>query len=301
MWKSLIYYLILFNIIFTPNHAIPKSKTGKINIATNPNGVIIFINGKEIGKTPIENQDIRFGTHKLKLAINQFNSIELTFKITKKNPYLNLYYPITLINISGSPINAKIKFNDQKVGNLPLENLIVPLGKHKLKIEKAGFHSYKNNSYLINKRQIYRSNIFLTSKSKMYSTLMSTLLPGSGQIYSGRKFGYIIGLSAIGSAAMYFSIRNNFKNAKEQYLLDNTNYHNNKDIALMNELYSKMNSSYDVMKQKNNISKITLGITLTAWLYNVFDTYFFFPKNKIEQVSISNNNEYSLISFNFNF
>ena len=87
--------------------------------------------------------------------------------------------------IEGSPKDAIVKVNGEEIGKIPTEKLALTYGEYHISISKPGFFS-TDESITINNEYDFRHNIHLEPKSKLSAGLYSTLLPGSGQVYSGR-------------------------------------------------------------------------------------------------------------------
>jgi len=250
-------------------------------------------------------RNIILGEHRIQIDEQKFITIDETFELTEEQNFLQLNYPLEykkfVLNFSGAPNNAEVNIDGKRVGKLPLRDLKMNFGEYNLKVSKPGFYKYEKN-IILNKEQPYNFNIKLDPKSKGIATLLSAFIPGSGQFYSDREMtGIILGAASIGAAISGFYLHNQYKDKKDLYFVNKDNYEQNIDLTRMTSLYSTLKDSHKGMEDTYNTSRIILGIAATIWIYNIVDSYIFFPKQGTINTNVSANENSGNLSININF
>jgi hypothetical protein len=254
---------------------------GTVHVVSNPEKARVAIDERFIGETPLQFGKIGKGLHTLTITLENYEKFETEFEISSENRTKTYNVPLILLesslNIEGTPRGAQINIDGKAFGLIPIEKAKINFGRHDIAVKKQGFFDYEQN-ILINKAGSYNINIQLEPKSKYSALLYSTFLPGSGQVYAGRKTqGIIVGLAALGSAATSFIFNNSYLDKRDKYIADKNAYDINTDLGKMESLYNTMQDGYSTMEDAESKSKIMFGIMAAVWLYNVLDAMLFFP------------------------
>lgn len=273
-------FIILAALTFLNLRVYAEDKYGKLNITTEPAGAMVVIDGHELGQTPIKNQQIKYGRHTLRFKIGKLESVEETFVVDKNNAVINLYHPFAIMRLQGKPPDAQVHVGDLNIPGLPTNYFLIPYGTYDVSVRKAGYSRFSQNHVVLNQLKIYKQNIELKPRNRWMCTVLSTFLPGSGQYYAARTKGVWLGYAAISGAITSTIMYQQYLSARTSYLDNSDKYWENNDVSLMTELYDAKISSYDDMKSKYKAASITIGITAAVWLYNIFDAYWFFPKQQ---------------------
>jgi hypothetical protein len=300
------YQIYIKEIIVLPGEILPQDivmnlLSGRLQVISNPAGALVEINDQNIGNTPLDSVLIPIGKHQLKVSKEKYISFESEFEISKENisPRFNisLARKEAVLNLNLIPADALIEINNNKVN----KSLTLDYGEYDISITKPGFNDY-SKTIKIDKNEPYNLNINLEPKSKTTAFLYSTILPGSGQIYSGNTTkGIIIGITTIGAAATFILLNQDYSNKRKQYLEDQEIYENTIDLENIPNLYITMEKSYDEMKNTYDYTRIMVGITGVVWLYNILDSILFFPDQSGFEISASEKNGNKRLSLNINF
>ncbi len=287
-----------------PLTVILEPKKGKVIITSEPSRVPVELDGKTIGNTPLFLDKILLGRHRIKIEEQKFIIIDEQFELTEERDSLYFNYPLALkeyiLSFQGSPGNAEVKIDGNKVGYLPIEELKMNYGEYNLNINKPGFYKY-DKSIALKKNQPYNFNINLQPKSKGLATLFSCLIPGSGQYYSDREImGILLGAASIGGAVTSFILNSQYKDKKDTYFVNKNDYEQNIELSKMANLYSTLKDSHQNMEGTYNKSRIIMGVTAAIWLYNIVDTFLFFPNQGNLNVNVSSNEKRAKLSINLN-
>ena len=293
------------DIVIVPGQTLPVDAVlyvvvGSATVTSKPADAKIILDGNNVGKTPMNLNDIPVGKHVIKLELENYDSYTTEFEITEEKSTERIYGKLNKLQsrlaIQGSPTNSTIEINGTKVGTLPLKERSIEFGSHDITISKPGFYTY-NKFLLVNKSDLYTLSIKLSPKSRTSATLYSTILPGSGQIYSGRSTpGILLGAASLGGLAVTFALNSSYQDKRNQYLDNKQAYEDNTDPDRMTDLYSAMLSSYDDMESTYNSARIAGILTAVVWVYNIVDTYIFFPKQSGVQLSVYSDDDRVLLS-----
>jgi len=127
--------LLTFHVELSP-------KTGMITINSNPSGAEVYIDGQKVGETPLEHYVLPIGLHQVLIKKEGYKdevfnvSIqegkELTFNV-------ELSPKTGMITITTDPSGAEVYIDGLKVGETPLEQYVLTVGKHTIVIKKEGY------------------------------------------------------------------------------------------------------------------------------------------------------------------
>jgi serine/threonine protein kinase len=125
------------------------SPAGIINITTQPAGIPVFMDGKEIGISPVADLKIASGKHRFKLQKDGFKDYDTTLNISQKQNYTiskNLVPMIGKLKLRAKPygsiyIDDQLKKSDT---DIPL-NIEVPSGTRKIKITHPKYGTWEKS------------------------------------------------------------------------------------------------------------------------------------------------------------
>jgi hypothetical protein len=297
-------------IIIIPGETLPvnvdfSKDAGSVQISSKPANAKIELDNRYIGETPLIYKKLAKGKHKILVTLKDYETFEAEFEIDKYR--LSQKFDISLkakestLSVLGSPKNAEIAVDDSSLGYLPMQKAKILYGAHKVTVAKPGFFTFRKD-ILISSHDPYLLNITLEAKSKYSALLYSTLLPGSGQIYSGRTTtGIILGASTLGCATVSLLFTSDYNDKNDQYMIDKKAYDNNTDLGKMDALYKTTQDSYSEMEDAHQRAQIMWGLTIAVWFYNMADAVFFFPGQNSPDLSAETDASGSKLVFSFHF
>lgn len=258
-----------------------STSSGSVDVSSRPVRARVEIDDRYIGETPIVFSQLTKGMHKIMVSLENHEPFSSEFEISEENRAqkfnISLIPQESSLTIRGIPRQANIYIDGNVAGLLPLENKKILYGLYDIAVSKPGFYSY-NKNILIEKSEPYTIDIRLEAKSKYSALLYSTLLPGSGQVYSGRTTqGIILGTAALGAAVTTLIFYGDYLDKKDTYSANKNAYDTNTDLGDMESLYATMQNSYSEMEDSNSRAKIMFGVTAAVWIYNMVDAVLFFP------------------------
>jgi len=153
-------------------------------------------------------------------------------------------------------------------------------GKYKLTIREDGYETYRQSLYLFP----YKSTeltFSLVPKTRFKAAWRSMIIPGWGQMYSGRKGkGIFFTVLAAGAAGYYFITDDDFSEKLNDYNQINFRYNSAETEAEKASLYSLLGSAKQKAYDAENKRVIALGGMIGIWGLNLIDALFFFPREK---------------------
>ena len=117
---------------------------GYVSITSNVDNAEVYIDGKYVGHTPIENYKLSVGTHEIKVAKNGYRDFIDTINIEAGKTlevYAELISENATLEIISSPSDAKVYINDRYYGKTPL-TVELPAGTYTISVKKEGYETY---------------------------------------------------------------------------------------------------------------------------------------------------------------
>ena len=176
-----------------------KPAWADVEIDTKPSEAEIFIDGKNIGLTPLD-LDIMEGQHTLEIKKNGFKNFTTEIAVkAKENIVLELFNLSLLdskINIISNPKEASVNINSIYRGLTPLELELEPLVSHTISLAKPGFKSISENIILKTQEEILNErNVAYVEFEKelkpIYGSISFLGTPGAGLILEGEQIGVV--------------------------------------------------------------------------------------------------------------
>ena len=138
--------------------------------------------------------------------------------------------------------------------------------------------------------------------SERRAVLYSTLFPGAGQVYSDRDLtGIILGAATLGGIITSFVLNSKYKDEKGTFIENKDAYENNIELSKMSTQYNDLKDSHSKMKRTNDLSKVIISLTSILFIYNILDSYLFFPDQTGQSIKVTNNQQQNGFSINIHF
>lgn len=149
-------------------------------------------------------------------------------------------------------------------------------GYYKLEARKRGYEDF-NSSYFFKPNLRKKLAIRLTRKSRPRSFFRSMFMPGWGQAYTDQPWKGLFLIGAQLGAAGYFAITHkDYDDARKSYetALDAFAQSGAQDAQIFQDVRAK----YNILNDKYDSRQRAMILNLSVYLYNLFDTLFFYPK-----------------------
>jgi hypothetical protein len=115
---------------------------GSLKVVSVPNGALALLDGKEVGRTPLELDGVSAGEHRLELNLEGFKPLEHALTVGReKTTELNLVLQRDLkrVRITSIPDGARVWLDDEPVGSTPLQLPEVQSGTHSVRVALGGY------------------------------------------------------------------------------------------------------------------------------------------------------------------
>ncbi|GEM_PF-6634313 len=257
---------------------------GMIEITTEPAGAQVYANDHFLGTTPLKSSEIYLGKYKLTLILDGYKKLRSSFFINRHKRHFKKMFVLAPkeaeLTVEGFPPDANIFLNEDFMGKLPIRDEDISFGKHSLLVTKPGFHKYLT-SFNATEKKTYRFSVTLHPKNRNIALALSVLLPGAGQLYLGNNFhGSVFAIAGIGSLVGGILFNQNIRRFKEEFYEKKNAYEVNIDPTKMEELFDSMRDTHSKMRVNRYLRETAFTITVTAWVLNIVDIYFFYHRMK---------------------
>ncbi|MFH1249609.1 MAG: PEGA domain-containing protein [bacterium] len=267
-------------------------KGGRIKVNSTP-GSDVYIDGKKIAPTPYSSGLLKLDTYKIELKNELYQSVNLNAVLSESQPrfekHVNLTRKIGNLSLTVQPVGSTVFLDNQYLNMDNKKSIPVPYGNHKLKVIKKGYYKHISAVEILSERE-YEKSIQLSPKSKTRAVLLSTIIPGTGQMYFGSYEKGIV-YSAITFGLVYYTMTFNDKFAEnwDQYAIDLENYRNATSVSEIERTKALKDISYDEAIKYRNLTIGSMGVTGIFWLVNIWDAGHNFRQLK-KNIELSANN-----------
>lgn len=124
-------------------------KKSEVSIFTSPEGANVYLDDKEIGKTPIKDYKIVYGEHTFKVGLEGYKPYSVTKNFNTSSDVIQKFLekeeqkPCSLLVVS-KPDSADIFLDGKRVGITPLwDVMVISQGFHNIEVFKPGYDTLK--------------------------------------------------------------------------------------------------------------------------------------------------------------
>jgi formylglycine-generating enzyme required for sulfatase activity/serine/threonine protein kinase len=159
---------------------------GSLNITSDPSEVLVSIDGKNVGQTPLQLNKIRKGKVKISIDKEGFDEWEQEIMIEPSKVFeVNavLVSSFGSLKIETTPDGAQVSIDGKNVGQTPLQLNEVKRGKVKISIDKEGFDVWEHE-IMVEASKVSEVNAVLVSS---FGSLKVETTPDGAQVYIDGK------------------------------------------------------------------------------------------------------------------
>jgi hypothetical protein len=130
-----------------------QTKTGSVNIKSEPSDAIVFLDEMNFGKTPIIITDLRPGKHKLEIKVEGYEDWAENIDIIPENEVAltaELNMKPGTVNIESKPAEAIVFLDEKEFGNTPISITDLQPGTCNVKIKMDGYEDWCKTINIIN-------------------------------------------------------------------------------------------------------------------------------------------------------
>ncbi|HSB61205.1 MAG TPA: TonB family protein, partial [Vicinamibacteria bacterium] len=130
-----------------PASAEPAGQTpGGIEVATEPPGAEVRIDGSSMGRTPITLSGLEPGSHTVTVSLRGYSSAELSLLVPPGPMPVPLRFTLlpleARLQVTSVPAGAAVSVDGKAAGSTPLASLAVPPGIRKVEVRQKGFRRW---------------------------------------------------------------------------------------------------------------------------------------------------------------
>jgi len=119
---------------------------GRLSVSTRPDGAKIYIDGELIGNTPLEDEPVQAGQHRLRMQLTRYLPVEQDLLVQGRNIQQQLMVPLepawAEVTIDSQPQGARILVDGEVVGDTPAMVEILQ-GEHQLILQKEAYSDWQ--------------------------------------------------------------------------------------------------------------------------------------------------------------
>ena len=258
-------------------------KASWLRINSVPDGANVFVNDSLVGKAPLVLNKIAQRPQKIYFAMEDYEDVQTIVDLTNQDTYKieqQLSKKKGMLTLTGIAGKAAVKISNKEksyqFASLPLKNARVEYNDYTLSIEKDGYYSFSSTMDI--HAPTVSFPLTLGKKSLAVSYLLSTAIPGAGQIFMGRKtLGWSLaasGLISLSAAAYSYKTYDTYRADYDRYTFL---YAKATSVTDLNLYYDKLTDTNKKMSSYKTYFLASAGITGAVYLYSIFDALLFSP------------------------
>ncbi|WP_456365879.1 PEGA domain-containing protein [Thermococcus sp.] len=167
----------------------PVNEYGLLTVNSNPSGAEVYVDGKLVGTTPLENYRIPAGIHEV--VVKKSTYVPAAYAVQIKANELKTLNVVLVpatgkLTVNSNPSGAEVYIDGKKVGTTPLRNYTIPEGIHEVAVRKAG---YAERAYAISIKYGELKVLNVTLSPEMGKLTVKSNPSGAEVYVDGRKVG----------------------------------------------------------------------------------------------------------------
>jgi hypothetical protein len=261
-------------------YAVLDGDYGLLTLYTNPSGANVYLNDSLIGKTPLNEHEIKTGTYNIKIKKDNYspweNYIEIVPNLKKMS--VNLVSLFGLISFNNISTVQNLYLDGELLNSSNLKNYKLSVGNHGIQLLDTKFH--KEIFSDINVESDNQYNIFFNYDEFSFKPLLySAVIPGLGQIYSKSYLkGALILVSTLGAGYLTVLSISNYSKKTDEYNSFQGKYISAGTEEEASYYRSMTQNAYDKANTASTYKTIAIGALVGIYLYNLLDAVLFNSK-----------------------
>lgn len=288
----------------TESVSLDLQKAAKLSINSNPQGAYVYINDSLFGHTPLVIPKFSQSFHHLSLKKPDYSEFTADIDLSQKD-YLNVEHSLekkkSVVSFVGAigtaDVLVKSSSNTYHYAALPVREQPLEFDTYTIEISKPGYHSYSGSQNI--RTDDISIPVYLEPKSLFNSRILSSVIPGSGQIYMDRPTAgwAMVGGSIVGAVIMFDAL-SKYHMHKDSYNTYTVRYNNAKSLADLDKYYSLLSSENSAMQKNKTTALLSIGFVGAAYIYSIVDALLFEPEPLLQHEGLSLRTNGSQLQFN---
>jgi hypothetical protein len=163
-------------------------KAGELEVKSEPSGAKVYVDGKQVGETPLVLSDIKMGRHLIRVTKEGYDSYEVLEQIGtgRKKVIANLKKAVREgeLMVLTEPSGAAVYLNGRPVGTSPYEGKGLSSGKYSVRVTKEGYETWEKTEIVEGGKKVE----VLALLKMRGGNLVVTAKPSGANIYIDGKF-----------------------------------------------------------------------------------------------------------------
>lgn len=196
----IIAFILIISLLFVFGKG-RNQNIASFSVKSEPQGCEVYVDGKNIGLTPLNEYTIKAGNHSIKLLKEGYDDLEDTISITK-NEKKTLSYtlkkettsPTTTtveipVSIKSNPTGAEVYIDNsnKSIGATPIENYKLSEGNHTIILKKEGYEDKTDTIEVKKGEEISKEYTLVVKKVAIEIPISIKSNPAEAQVYIGDK------------------------------------------------------------------------------------------------------------------
>lgn len=251
-------------------------RPGILDVLTDPVGGVIFVNDIDRGTTRVAGLELPPGaSYAISVRLDRYHDLDTTVALEAgERVRLNLALePMMGYLAFSGDAGARIKIGGKAVATTPTENVLLQMGTYPVAISKPTYYTFTANPTVLYEHTTTVDYV-LRPKPRAPAVLLSTALPGAGQLYHGQRRGLLYLAASASLAWLGYSQQVVFQDHESDYQARLADYNRETDLTLALQKKALVQESFDAMKAAEQQRNIFLGAVGGMWTLNLVDIIF---------------------------
>ncbi|MDP2983953.1 MAG: PEGA domain-containing protein [Candidatus Latescibacter sp.] len=257
---------------------------GRLTFKGKPDGATVSIDGKEIGKTPLDDRELPQGSYTVTITRQGYTDFQQNISLSSGEKREIGYALAALVKIAveSRPNGAVVTIDGKNAGETPLRDFTVAEGVHEIALKRMGYETHREQVTVSPSTSLNISPVIIP-KTKNKALLKSIVFPGSGQYYAEYKGkGAFISVLQIAALAGAVGATLSANDARKKYDDAYVTYKNAVIPGEIQTARTEMNAKYNKVSSTGTIQSILIGTAVAVYLYNIVDAIFTVPKIEVK-------------------
>jgi len=256
-----------------------------VNITSVPAAAAVFVDGVEVGQTPLRNHELTPGSHSVEVQRTGYESDTRQVTVNAGRTS-NLDFPLTRtgsaqLAIQSTLLGASLRVSGDAVQsaalNNPQETVNLPPGHYLLQVRAPGYAAWSREIDLADGDNS-TVPVTLVPRSKATAGLLA-ILPGVGHFYANRPGkGVLMMAATLGSIIYGAGQFSSYATDRNEYNQLVASYNTASTYQELNTIKAEMEAKHLEVRESHNKLGSVLTVIGGVWLFNIIDASLLMPR-----------------------
>ncbi|MCH7663474.1 MAG: PEGA domain-containing protein [Chloroflexi bacterium] len=250
-------------------------RRGLIVAAVLPEEAEIYVDEIYRGKGKVTGLELDPGKHIITAQLDRHRTIRRTF-LVEAGEVVKMNLMLRAINgflAFEGPAGARVLIDGKAMAMTPTEELLLQVGTYSVVLQKPNYYAFKSLTEILDGRTTHIA-YDLRPKPKAPAVMLSTVLPGGGQLYLGQRHGSALVLSSALVAFLSYRRHTIFLRHQRDYESRLLDYNAEIHVDIAHVQRQEVQRSFDKMKVAEGRRNFRLKLLGGIWAINLLDIVF---------------------------